>query len=227
MQGVEGVEEFFLCGFFAGDELNIVHHQHINAAEAVSELNIPPLLDSGNQLVGEGFTGDIEDAFAGVMLADEVADGVHEVRFAKAYTAVDKQRVVGMSRVSGDGQRGGMGKTVAAADDERLEGVLRVQGDRAFQHRLLLLHRLLLQLRTRLDFLLRQDFHIHLMARHLAERTDNRRIPLVGNQQLQIVHHHAKHKRIAVKQRRNEVVAAQQRIVHYGVDFRAKHLACL
>ena len=44
---------------------------------------------------------------------------------------------------------------------------------------------------------------------------------------LQIVHHHAKHKRIAVKQRRNEVVAAQQRIVHYGVDFRAKHLACL
>ena len=89
MQGVEGVEEFFLCGFFAGDELNIVHHQHINAAEAVSELNVPPLLDSGNQLVGEGFTGDIEDAFAGVMLADEVADGVHEVCFAKAYTAVE------------------------------------------------------------------------------------------------------------------------------------------
>ena len=41
--------------------------------------------------------------------------------------AVDVERVVGLGRVLGHGQRGGVGELVAGADDEVLEGVVRIE----------------------------------------------------------------------------------------------------
>jgi hypothetical protein len=52
---------------------------------------------------------------------------MQEVGLAEAGLTVDRQRVVRLSRVFGDGDGGGVGEAVRGADDEGLEGVLRIQ----------------------------------------------------------------------------------------------------
>ena len=49
------------------------------------------------------------------------------MRLAEAGAAVDEERVVGLRRRFGDGERGRVGEAVRRADDERVEGVLRVE----------------------------------------------------------------------------------------------------
>ena len=49
------------------------------------------------------------------------------MRLPKAGVTVDEERVVGLGRHLGDGQRGGVCQPVAVADDELLERVFRVE----------------------------------------------------------------------------------------------------
>lgn len=120
---VEGVEEFFLGAFFAGEELDVIDEEGIGLAEAFAEFGQFSVLDGGDELVGELFGGDVNDAGAGVFLEHAVADGVHEVGFAEADGAVDEEGVVGAGGGFGDGLGGGVGKLVVDADDEALEDV--------------------------------------------------------------------------------------------------------
>src|SRR5206468_10484065 len=72
---------------------------------------------------------DVAHDDVGQVLADVVADGVEEVGLAEAGVAVDEQRVVGLGRLLGHGQGGGVGEAVRLPDHEVLERVRRVQGD--------------------------------------------------------------------------------------------------
>ena len=54
-------------------------------------------------------------------------DGVHQVRLAKAYTAVQEQRVEGHRSAFGHTARGGMGQLVRLADNEAVKGKSRVK----------------------------------------------------------------------------------------------------
>ena len=121
------MEEFFLRGVMSGDELNIVHHQHVHVAKTVAELGVLVLLDGRNQLVGKVFAADIQKLLIRVILADAMADRVHQMRFAQTHAAVDEQRVIRLCRRLGDGQRGRARKAVGVAHDEGIEGILRVE----------------------------------------------------------------------------------------------------
>ena len=56
-----------------------------------------------------------------------MTDGVQEVGLAEAGVAVDEERVVGLGRCLGHGDRRGVGESVGSADDEVVEAVLRVE----------------------------------------------------------------------------------------------------
>ena len=127
VQGVEGVEEFFLRALLAGEELDIVDHQDVDGPVLLAEELGLAFLDGADDLVGELLTRDIEHAHLGVVLQHAVADGVHEVGLAEADAAVHEERVVDFARRFGDGHGRRMGKAVRAAGHEGLEGVLRVQ----------------------------------------------------------------------------------------------------
>jgi hypothetical protein len=66
------------------------------------------------------------------MRANIVADRLQEVGLAEPGRAVEKERIVGLAGLFGDGERGGVGEVIGGADDELLEGVLGVgRGGRA------------------------------------------------------------------------------------------------
>ena len=64
---------------------------------------------------------DIADPCIPLCCQHEIADGVHQVSFAEADTAVDKKRVVRTPGIFANLTRGGSSKLVALAFDKVLE----------------------------------------------------------------------------------------------------------
>ena len=127
MQRIEGVEELLLGALLAGEELDVVDQQQIDAAETVAEAHHLVVLDGVDHLVGELFGGEIDDGAVGLAQLDLMADGLHEVGFAHAHAAVEEQRVVRLAGSGGYGQGRGVGELVSAADDEAVEGVTGIE----------------------------------------------------------------------------------------------------
>ena len=74
MQGAEGVEKLFLGALLAGEELDIVDHQDIGLAVALTEGDQGVILDGVDKLVGELLAAEINHT--GILLCGEdvVAD---------------------------------------------------------------------------------------------------------------------------------------------------------
>jgi hypothetical protein len=81
--------------------------------------------DGIDELVGEAFRREVEQAKRGVEAGDLVTDGVEKMRLAETDTAVDEQRVVGSGRQLGNRVARGLGELVRIPDDERIERVAR------------------------------------------------------------------------------------------------------
>ena len=120
------MEELFLGGVLAGEELDVIDQQRIDLLELLFELR--------HGLVGQGFHHRVEEllgaqvqhAHARVVGAHEIAGGVHQMGFAQAGASVKQQRVVGLARILGDLQGHGVAHLVAFADHEVVEGVMTV-----------------------------------------------------------------------------------------------------
>ena len=63
----------------------------------------------------------------GIAFLDQVPDGLHQVRLAHAHTAIQKQRVVGLGRLLGDGLGRGVRELVRCAHDKRIKRVARIE----------------------------------------------------------------------------------------------------
>ena len=127
-EDVEGVEELGLGALGAGEELDVVDHEEVDIAEAVTEFNEALLGDGLDEGVHKGFGGDVHDAEVFAEGLEAVADGLHEVGLAEADAAVDEEGVIDARAGFGDGLGGGMGEAVGLADDEIVEGVVAVEG---------------------------------------------------------------------------------------------------
>ena len=127
VDGVERVEELFLRGLLALEELDVVHQQQVDFAVAAAELAHLAGLDGGDELVGELLGADVREAERRGAAQQLVGDGLHEVRLAESGVAVDEERVVDLAGRLGGGLSGGGGDVVGLADDELVERVARVK----------------------------------------------------------------------------------------------------
>ena len=109
---IEGMEEFLLRRFLAGDKLDIVDEEQIGVAVFIAEFVVPALLQGGNQLVRKLIALDIDDVVAGMIFMHDARDGVEQMRLAEAGRAVDKKRVVGFRGIVGHGDGGGVREAV-------------------------------------------------------------------------------------------------------------------
>ena len=121
-QGIEGMEEFFLCAVLAGDELDIVDHQDIDRTELLLEGDGVPETQGPDELIHEFFGRQVNDPLLGLGLADVPRDRVHEMGLAEPDAAIEEKRIIGRDVGFRDAARGGKGKFVRLADDEILEG---------------------------------------------------------------------------------------------------------
>src|SRR5437879_4128877 len=97
MERIEGVEELFFGAVLAGQKLNVVDEQHVDGAVLVAELAHARGGDGTDDLVGELFRRQVDDALARKTVMDLMADGVHEVCFAESHTSIEEQRVVAVA----------------------------------------------------------------------------------------------------------------------------------
>ena len=81
---VECVEELFLRSLFAGDELDIVDEQDIDASVALAEFLALLRADRIDELVGELLARGIHDALLWMARDHRVTDRVHEVCLSEA-----------------------------------------------------------------------------------------------------------------------------------------------
>ena len=124
------MEELLLGLHLALQELDVVDQQDVDVPVAALEGAGLVVSDAVDEVVGELLGVHVADPDPGIEVLRVVPDGVQQVGLAEPGLAVDEERVVGLGRRLGDGDRRGMGESVAGPDHERLEGVLRVQPGR-------------------------------------------------------------------------------------------------
>ena len=120
---IEGVEEFNLRTLLSGNELNVVHQKKIHVAVLVAKLFRFSFLDGLDHFIGEVVALDIGDFLLREPLPNGVADRPEQMSLSETGIPVDEKRIVVLSRIFGDGDRGGMGKLVGVADNEIVEGI--------------------------------------------------------------------------------------------------------
>src|SRR5439155_3700741 len=88
---VEGVEELLLGSFLAGDELDVVDEQDVDAAVTLSKLLALLAADGIDEFIGELFARRVHDALLGVARQHGMPDGVHQMCLAQPDATVDEQ----------------------------------------------------------------------------------------------------------------------------------------
>ena len=131
VERVEGVEELGLRAFLAGEKLDVVDQQHVDAAIALAEIEDPIVADGVDHLVHEPLGRDVGQLQVAIVPQHVVPDRVHQVGLAQTHPAVDEQRVVRARRRFRDRAAGRVRELVRRADDEGVEGVAGVQPGRA------------------------------------------------------------------------------------------------
>ena len=81
------------------------------------------VLDGLDHLVRELVTLGVDDAGLGFPGVDGLSDRQEQMGFPQTGISVDKQRIVGFSRIVGHRQRGGMGKFVGVSHNEAVKSV--------------------------------------------------------------------------------------------------------
>ncbi len=88
VQGIEGMEKFFLGGFLSGDELDIVDQQDVDPAIFFTKRIRGTRTDRINQIVGEILGGDIQHHEP--VFQAQVAHGMQQMGFSQSHASVEK-----------------------------------------------------------------------------------------------------------------------------------------
>src|SRR6266849_10953642 len=124
VERVEGMKEFLLGALAAGQELDVVKNQGVDAAELFLELAHPVAPERADQLVHENL-GRHGEYFARPRLAGPqvMPDGRCQVHLSESDTTIDEERVVFFAGLIGDRQRRRVRELITRPDDEFSEGV--------------------------------------------------------------------------------------------------------
>ena len=100
VETVKCMEKFFLCGFFSYNKLNIIDEKNVNIPVFFTEFahcRIISVSDGFDQFICEFLTGYIENPAVFVVFQYKMSDGMHKMRFSETGSAVNKQRIIGIS----------------------------------------------------------------------------------------------------------------------------------
>src|SRR3990167_7520432 len=95
------MEELFLCFFFTGDKLHIVHNKYINVAVFIRK---PFFLksDTFKEFFNECLRADVENISIWILVFNGISNSLNEVSFSKSDTTVKKERIVFCTDIRSD-----------------------------------------------------------------------------------------------------------------------------
>ena len=115
---IERMEELFLRALFAGQDLHVVHQQHVGGAIVLMEERHAVGSDALDELIHEALGGGVYHSRFAEAIQQRPADRVQQVCLAYAGASIDKKRVIAAGRLFSHGSGGRMGELVGAAHDE-------------------------------------------------------------------------------------------------------------
>ena len=121
------MKEFFLAAFSFGQELNIINDQDIDMAVSVAKLMERTAFDRADEVIDEGFTGEVAVFETGLTLLDSMADTLEQMGFTEPGRPICEERVIRPSGVFGDSDRRGVGQSVTWPGNKIVEGIARIQ----------------------------------------------------------------------------------------------------
>lgn len=127
VQRVEGMEKLLEDLLLALEELDVVEQKDVDTAISVFEGIGSFAPDRVNEIVEEVLRGDIVDNQFRVHSQGLMANGVEEMGFTEARSAIYEQGVVMGAGLLGNGHGGRPGKSVRLTHDKTLEAVPRYQ----------------------------------------------------------------------------------------------------
>ena len=94
---IERVEELFLGALLVRQEMDVVHHEHVNVAVLGAELLEIAVLERADEVVDERLAREVQDLTRRVPIEDRVAQRLQQVGLAETDAAVEEEGVVGLS----------------------------------------------------------------------------------------------------------------------------------
>ena len=122
-QGVERVQELLLCGFLAGQEMQIVHQESIAIAELLAEDTQLAQAHGLEEAIGEILGGDITHSSLGVGPTQTDVDPFEQVGLSGPRGAVQHKRIGPLTRFLDHAYRRGVCHAVAGTDHEITQSV--------------------------------------------------------------------------------------------------------
>ena len=83
------MEKFLLRAVFAGNELDIIDHQHIDRTELILEIHRILETERPDKPIHEFFSRQIQHTFLRAIGGNGVTDGMHQMGLAETDTAID------------------------------------------------------------------------------------------------------------------------------------------
>src|SRR5208337_950691 len=121
------MEELFRCPFFSGDELNVVHEEHIDVSILLPERHHAVVSKGVYDVVGESFRGDVSQPHVLPVVLNHMANSLHEVGLPQANSPVEEERVVSLCRSLRHSAGRRVSELVTRTDYECLKGILGVE----------------------------------------------------------------------------------------------------
>jgi hypothetical protein len=123
VQGIEGMEEFFLRSLAARQELGVVEDQEVHLPEPSLEICHLVLSQRGDQIIHEGLTGQVGDFGHRVFFENAMPDRIDQMSLSDADGSINEERIIKFTGFGGDSERGRMGELVTRPDDKRFKGI--------------------------------------------------------------------------------------------------------
>ena len=124
------MEKFFLCRFLSYNKLNIIDKKNINVSVFFTKLGhcrVISITDCFDQFVGKLFTGNVKYFAVFIMINNEMSNRMHQMSFSQTCTAIDKERIVGITRGFGNCKSCCLGKFIIASDYKGIKSVFWIQ----------------------------------------------------------------------------------------------------
>ena len=106
--------------------MDIVHKEDIDATILMAKIKNLTVLKVVNQVIHKFFSRDVQNLKVLAVIESKMTDGIHKMGLAQPGSAVDVKRIIGKSRLLGDGDGCGMGKLITRTNDKVFESIIRV-----------------------------------------------------------------------------------------------------
>src|SRR5262245_27296244 len=118
------MKKLLLGPFLAGNELHVIKNQQVHVSKFFFEFVHSVASERSDELVHKRLGTKVHDFCVGSLRYSLMTNRIHEMGFAQSYSSVNKQRIVVITGLIGDGYAGCVSKLIASSYNKVFKRIL-------------------------------------------------------------------------------------------------------